>query len=432
MSNLKTHTDLTSAPLNRTPEARRAQSPYRGDSGLMLSQLNSYSSNNRSYNNPSHNNSCEKTEIKPTSHGSLSVTRCHKGQHKGQIIKMRLGLGWALGFGAISVCVLLALTLVATDYGRLHLSSYLTRIYLSKVSEQVAALHSENRALQANLATLNKQNAEIGRYKAKVEQRLELLTSIIGSATPLDPFEKEKRLNFKQQGSNQQSSHVSTQLTESQLPQNGSKNRNYLNRDYVNGVGGAEVEVAKNSQSSSKNVTPERETLGSRLKRLFGQHQNLTDNELLAELDRHVDLVRRLPFASPGVGWVSSGFGHRSSPFTGKISKHEGLDLLLPIDSSVMSSADGEVLEVERHPTYGLTILIEHTPRIQTRYAHLVKALVKPGDSVCMGEVLGLSGSSGRSTGPHLHYEILVDGVPTDPQKFMQVLDKLIPLDLSA
>jgi murein DD-endopeptidase MepM/ murein hydrolase activator NlpD len=408
MSNLKADTDPAATPLDRRLETRRAQSPYRGDAGLMLNQLRGHSASSAN----SASNCSDKANSRQYSTKSLSFARCSKGQ----VVKMRLGLGWALGLGTVLVCVLFALTLVATDYGRLHFSSYLTRIYLSRVSDQVAALYAENRSLQADLISLNKQNAEIVRYKAKVEQRLKLLSSVIGSATPLDPFEKEKRL----------SSNVSTQLRESQLPQSGSQNR-----DFVNGVGGAEVEVANYSRSKSKSVNPDKETLGSRLKRLFGQHQNLSDNELLIELDRHVEVVRRLPLASPGIGWVSSGFGHRSSPFTGRVSKHEGLDLLLPHDSSVMSSADGEVLEVERHPTYGLTILIEHTPRIQTRYAHLIKALVKPGDSVCMGETLGLSGSSGRSTGPHLHYEILVDGVATDPLKFMQVLDKLVPLDLS-
>jgi murein DD-endopeptidase MepM/ murein hydrolase activator NlpD len=100
---------------------------------------------------------------------------------------------------------------------------------------------------------------------------------------------------------------------------------------------------------------------------------------------------------------------------------HEGVDLALPQGSQITSTGDGKVVAVERNATYGLVVDIAHSDRVITRYAHLSKAFVTEGEKVCRGEVIGLVGTSGRSTGPHLHYEILVDGKARNPVPFVQL-----------
>jgi murein DD-endopeptidase MepM/ murein hydrolase activator NlpD len=90
-----------------------------------------------------------------------------------------------------------------------------------------------------------------------------------------------------------------------------------------------------------------------------------------------------------------------------------------------MVTADGIVKDVRYHATYGLVVDIEHTPRVVTRYAHLRKSLVKRGAKVARGDAIGLVGSTGRSTGPHLHYEVRIDGEPRNPEDLIALGQRL-------
>ena len=103
---------------------------------------------------------------------------------------------------------------------------------------------------------------------------------------------------------------------------------------------------------------------------------------------------------------LSSGFGIRTDPFTGNLAMHEGLDFVAPIGTPVMATAPGQVIRSERDLSYGNVVDVLHADGFLTRYAHLSQRLVKEGDMVQRQQVLGHVGSTGRSTGPHLHYEI--------------------------
>ena len=117
---------------------------------------------------------------------------------------------------------------------------------------------------------------------------------------------------------------------------------------------------------------------------------------------------------------VTSNFGTRNDPFTGKPKKHRGIDFAGKIGTELMAVAPGRVVSAGERVGYGTTVEIDHGLGFTTLYAHLSQTNVTRGDWVRPGTVIGLAGSSGRSTGPHLHYEIRYKGVPFDPSKFVK------------
>ncbi len=116
---------------------------------------------------------------------------------------------------------------------------------------------------------------------------------------------------------------------------------------------------------------------------------------------------------------LGSVFGWRIDPITGRSALHTGLDFPADIGTPIYSAAGGMVVTQEFHFQYGNMIEIDHGNNLITRYAHASKVLVKKGDLIKRGQKIAEVGTSGRSTGPHLHFEVLVQGVPQDPQKFL-------------
>ena len=132
-----------------------------------------------------------------------------------------------------------------------------------------------------------------------------------------------------------------------------------------------------------------------------------------------------VPSSKPVDGPVGSGFGFRTDPFSGRAALHTGLDFPSDVGTPINAAAGGVVLFTEYHPQYGNVIELDHGKGLVTRYAHTSKMLVKTGDIVRRGQLIGLVGTSGRSTGPHLHFEVLLDGVPQNPAKFLAAGDGL-------
>jgi murein DD-endopeptidase MepM/ murein hydrolase activator NlpD len=133
------------------------------------------------------------------------------------------------------------------------------------------------------------------------------------------------------------------------------------------------------------------------------------------------NIVKTLPLASPLTDYrIESTFGGRADPFTRRQAFHAGLDLVAPYRSPVYSTAPGRVIFTGPKGPYGKVVEIDHGHGIVTRFGHLHKPLVARGQIVTVHQVVGELGSTGRSTGPHLHYEVLVNGVPQDPEKFLQ------------
>lgn len=116
---------------------------------------------------------------------------------------------------------------------------------------------------------------------------------------------------------------------------------------------------------------------------------------------------------------VGSGFGWRVDPFTGHSALHTGLDFGATVGTPILAAAGGVVVVQTYHPEYGSMVEIDHGNGVITRYAHVSKFFVKEGDLVKRGQKIAEIGTTGRSTGPHLHFEVWVQGVPQDPQKFL-------------
>ncbi len=132
-----------------------------------------------------------------------------------------------------------------------------------------------------------------------------------------------------------------------------------------------------------------------------------------------------IPSQMPMVSMHTSGFGFRSDPFTGRRALHTGLDFPAEIGTEIYAAAGGVVSHRETHPAYGEMIEIDHGNNVVTRYAHCSAIDVKLGSVVRKGQAIARVGSTGRSTGPHLHFEVLVNGVQRDPVRFLAGMDKL-------
>ncbi|MEQ1803918.1 MAG: M23 family metallopeptidase [Burkholderiaceae bacterium] len=126
-----------------------------------------------------------------------------------------------------------------------------------------------------------------------------------------------------------------------------------------------------------------------------------------------------IPNSKPVDVPLGSGFGFRPDPFTGVAALHTGLDFPAEIGTTVVAAAGGVVLLTEQHPQYGNVIELDHGQGVVTRYAHNSKLFAKTGDIVKRGQKISEIGTSGRSTGPHLHFEVRLDGVPQNPAKFL-------------
>jgi murein DD-endopeptidase MepM/ murein hydrolase activator NlpD len=142
------------------------------------------------------------------------------------------------------------------------------------------------------------------------------------------------------------------------------------------------------------------------------------ESRLFEQKIKKMMLPTRSPIPDVAAG---SAFGWRIDPFTGLSAMHEGLDFAANIGTPIYSAAGGVVVAQEAHPQYGNLVEIDHGNDLLTRYAHLSRSAVKKGDLVKRGQKIAEVGNTGRSTGPHLHFEVLVRGVAQDPQKFLRM-----------
>ncbi len=149
-------------------------------------------------------------------------------------------------------------------------------------------------------------------------------------------------------------------------------------------------------------------------------------DQSLERLEKARKQARKLPFGNPSPGSdITSRFGNRTDPFLGRLALHAGIDFRVRSGTKIRSTGAGIVTEAGRNGGYGLMVEIDHGGGLRTRYAHLSETLVNKGDKVAAGAVVGRSGSTGRSTGPHLHYEVRRGGGALDPMRFLNAGLKL-------
>lgn len=167
------------------------------------------------------------------------------------------------------------------------------------------------------------------------------------------------------------------------------------------------------------------------LDRVAGQRTDLmsvVESRLFEQKVKSMMIPTQHPVAFGGAG---SGFGWRIDPFTGRSALHTGIDYQSAAGTAILAAAGGVVVTQEFRPDYGNMVEVDHGKDLVTRYAHASKVMVKKGDLVKRGQKIAEVGSTGRSTGPHLHFEVLVRGVPQDPNKFMNA-NRGQPVQLAA
>lgn len=191
--------------------------------------------------------------------------------------------------------------------------------------------------------------------------------------------------------------------------------RQEFNFNVPPGRGGAEPTFQK--ELTPKDFADQLEALMHKLDSRADQ-LGLMEAMLLQQKVKKVALPNQRPVNS---GWYSSNFGWRIDPFTGKNAFHEGVDFMADVGTAIHAAGGGIVSYADTHQGYGRLIEIDHGNGLISRYAHASKILVKEGDVVLKGQKIGEVGSSGRSTGPHLHFEVRHQGAPQNPEHYLKV-----------
>ena len=196
------------------------------------------------------------------------------------------------------------------------------------------------------------------------------------------------------------------------------------------GVGGADTlsssamlvaAVARQTSSTNPSTGIKTDNLGGEFDRLSREmnDRNKSFQGLIGSLETKRSLLASTPTIWPVKGWLTAGFGQRRSPFTGQRQMHEGVDIANTVGTPVIAPADGIVTYTGPLGGFGDVVSVDHGHKISTFYAHLQQHKVSQGQRVRRGDVIGSVGTTGRVTGPHLHYEIQVNDVSVDPTKYV-------------
>ncbi|MFQ6069515.1 MAG: M23 family metallopeptidase [Candidatus Aminicenantales bacterium] len=183
------------------------------------------------------------------------------------------------------------------------------------------------------------------------------------------------------------------------------------------GVGGGSFSYDVDSSQNSTSLRYSINNLRNINTKANGIEKNL--DTLVKFFEEQAVRLSFTPSIAPTRGYISSGFSKRKDPFTGKIRMHWGIDIATQIGNPVVATADGVVLSTTNDKVGGLTVRISHNFGYQTIYCHMSKFLVKPGDKVKRGDVIGLVGKTGRAIGPHVHYEVRINNRPVNPYPYI-------------
>lgn len=282
-----------------------------------------------------------------------------------------------LQFGVVTVAILLVASIVGAA----------NSAYLWEQSHQNDQLRAENVALRARIENLDDQVQDLGEVVGEMKQfdaKLRALTMVS------DPV---RNLAIGPIGE--------TGMVEQDAAEKEASN---LRRDLLAGSSAGPAELVG---TRLERVDAEARVVGKRVQ------------ELSVYLEGQRSILASTPSRRPAQGYVTSTYGMRVDPFTGLPQMHSGVDFSNNIGTRVTASGDGTVIYTGVLGAYGNIVEIDHGNGLVTKYAHLSKLEVKTGEKVNRGQVIGLMGNSGRSTGPHLHYEIRLRGVPQDPERFL-------------
>jgi murein DD-endopeptidase MepM/ murein hydrolase activator NlpD len=243
--------------------------------------------------------------------------------------------------------------------------------------------------------TIDEQREEIGQQRLQIQSFAHEINALKEKLVGLDRFEEKIRLIAN--------------LEPSQADDN------------LFGVGGAapedlepQLELTQRHEGLMREMHQQVDELDT-----ASQRQENSFGTLLDKLEGQHNLLASTPAIRPAGGWMTSRFGHRVSPFTGRKEFHKGVDIANRKGTAILATANGIVSYAGKKGTMGKVLVIDHGHGMITRYAHLSEALKKQGEKVERGDIIAQMGNSGRSTGPHLHYEVHLNGVPVNPVTYI-------------
>ncbi len=295
------------------------------------------------------------------------------------------------------VPVLIIITIVVTIGTLATLYKYYERNYIVVNSTLVTlkGVRAENQRLKSELVVLNQETEDLKQSLTKLKENNREIKDMI-KVGKANEDQNTIDLNLQQRiGYN-------SSMLQQELPIGGSEFHLYYHD---------QEELIKRMKNNINTIRQE----------LPAQKENL--DELETSVRRYnaiMDATPKIwPLADKGEGYISSEFGWRFHPTSGKQEFHEGLDIGVWYNTPVMSTAYGKVTYAGWMNGYGWLVKIDHGFGFETRYAHLNKIRVKVGAQIERGQVIALSGNSGKSTGPHLHYEVRKNNIPQNPREYI-------------
>ncbi|MDY6793622.1 MAG: M23 family metallopeptidase [Thermodesulfobacteriota bacterium] len=246
-----------------------------------------------------------------------------------------------------------------------------------------------------NGTKISSQQREIKNQRKQIQQFAEEITTLKQKLVDLNSFENKIRIIANIEKRN--------------------------DHDALFGVGGsipedivAQIPLSKKHNSLMREMHEQINQLD-----LAAANQNNGFESLFKYIKEQQNILASTPAIRPATGWTTSRFGYRISPFTGRREFHKGFDIANRKGTPIIATANGTVTFASKKGAYGNTVVIDHGHGMVTRYAHTHKILVKRNDKVKRGDTIALVGSTGRSTGPHVHYEVHLNGIPVNPEKYI-------------
>jgi murein DD-endopeptidase MepM/ murein hydrolase activator NlpD len=297
--------------------------------------------------------------------------------------------------------------LIAGDYVRVQAIRAKNYLIIKSVSSQLDSFRAQNQELNTKLETLSGTQQKLRQYETEVRKKVDELGAILEAATTIGLVDvKQANIDYKSDKKvSQKTAAQSTSRTQ--------------------GIGGLELDCSGDGLEGCIESLSEMDLVADPDTLSIVKGKDVPNDQLISTLSSYIGLLRSIPLGYPVSGEITSGFGFRISPFSGKPKMHQGVDFSLPRGSYIYATAYGKVEKVERSGTYGLQVDINHGQGVITRYAHLSRVMVKEGQELARGEIVGHVGSSGRSTGPHLHYEVRIANKAKNPNKFMELAYRL-------
>ena len=306
------------------------------------------------------------------------------------------------------------------------IASYISLLSLQKDYFQAIKsefhIRSEAKLVNAHLETAVAQLEKVDGFVKNLEEMVLLKANSVYKDTGIGPLSPNEDLIFNQNIPKSSSNKIKNALSASQTYKHASSLSNY--RSVQSSLSHVKKPLSKTVLGISVEDFVLRPLVQDidHIKVSASRHSYSLKNMLLT-LQKHQHFLSSIPIGKPVQGWIASSYGYRISPFSGNRSMHYGIDIAAPVGSPIYAPADGVVIFSGTKSGFGKFLMIAHDHGIVTKYGHNSDLLVKTGERINRGDPIAAVGSTGRSTGPHLHYEVWVNGKPRNPYNFILQTD---------